>query len=331
MILLNKYNNIMNILITGGAGFIGLHLAKFHLELGDSVYIIDNLFKTNKDNDLEFENMKKNPNFHFISIDLSKKVSNIDIPKDLEIVYHLAAINGTRLFYEIPYEVSRINLLSTINLLDWLETQSVKRIIYSSTSEVYAGAYDYGLVDFPTNENVPVIFKQPTHDRFSYATSKFMGEILFINFGKKFNKEISVLRYHNIYGPRMGSKHVIPELILRINQSENPLKLFGFSETRSFCYISDAIDATYRIAKCTESIGEIIHIGNSFEEIKIYDLADKIISIMGANIRIDESPSLEASVNRRCPDISKLQLLTDFSPKVDLQKGLEDTISWYLN
>lgn len=321
----------MNILITGGAGFIGLHLVKFHLKQGDTVFILDNLSKSNIADDVEYKNVINNSNVHFFSINLSNKIKTLDIPKHLDCVYHLAAINGTRLFYEMPYEVSRVNLLSTLNLLDWLENKSIGKIIYTSTSEVYAGAYDYDLVKFPTDENVPVVFSQPTHDRFSYATSKFMGEFLFLHFGKKFKKEVTIVRYHNIYGPRMGDKHVIPELIIRINNKENPLKLHGFSETRSFCYISDAIEATYRISKSIKCVGEIIHIGNPYEEIKIIDLAKKIIKLMNIDIKIEGTPSLAASVSRRCPNITKLKQLTDFSPSIDLQKGLDKTIKWYLN
>ena len=321
----------MQVLITGGAGFIGLQLVQYHINKGDMVFILDNLYKSGLKEDIEYRELLKDSNVQFISIDLSKKISNINISNHLDCVYHLAAINGTKLFYEIPYEVSRVNLLTTINLLDWLENKSIGRIIYASTSEVYAGAVNYNLVKFPTSEDVPVVFDQPTHPRFSYATSKFMGEFLFFHYGKKFNTEITVLRYHNIYGPRMGNKHVIPELIMRLNNNENPLKLYGGTETRSFCYIFDAIEATYQVAQSPRCIGEIIHIGNSKEEIRIINLTNKLISLMGLDIRIENTSGPEASVIRRCPDTSKLKKLTGFESQINLDEGLMQTINWYLH
>ena len=143
-------------------------------------------------------------------------------------------------------------------------------------------------------------------------------------------KKLKKIRYHNIYCPRMGNRHVIPELIMRLNMKENPLNLYGGKETRSFCYISDAILATYKIASEFNCRNEIIHVGNPMEEIQIIDLADKMINLMGLDIKVQSSSGLEGSVSRRCPDISKLQPLTNFEPLVDLYSGLQKTINWYL-
>jgi len=320
----------MKILITGGIGFIGYHLAKFHVERGDRIFIIDNLTKPTNEDDAGYNELKNNSSVELFQIDLTHKIDKINISGPIDYVYHLAAINGTELFYKIPYEVARTNMLVTINLLDWLEKIYVDRIIYTSTSEVYAGSEKYNLVQYPTKENVPVVFAQPTSSRFSYGASKFMGEFLFLHFGAKFDKKVTVLRYHNIYGPRMGNRHVIPELIMRLNMKENPLNLYGGQETRSFCYISDAISATYKIASEFNCSNEIIHVGNPMEEIQIIDLADKMINLMGLDIKVQSSSGLEGSVSRRCPDISKLQQLTNFEPLVDLYSGLQKTINWYL-
>ncbi len=319
----------MNVLITGAAGFIGLHLARYHAKRGDRVHIVDNLFKSKGRLDPDFEEFKISPGVTTHLLDLTQPLT-LQIKEPLDIVYHLAAVNGTALFYEIPYDVARINLLSTINLLDWIKTQKVGRILYSSTSEVYAGCEAFGLLPIPTPETVPVVFAQPTQTRFSYGTSKFMGEFLCMQFGRTNKVPTSVIRYHNIYGPRMGQKHVIPEFIVRAHRKENPFAIFGGGETRAFCHVDDAVRATHQVAEHPKTDQEIVHIGNAKEETTIEDLAKLIMSLMNLPLPIEERGRRDGSVSRRCPDVSKLKQLTGFEAAVSLREGLPGTIEWYL-
>lgn len=320
----------MNVLITGGAGFIGFHLARFHAALGDQVHLMDNLFKSEGRRDPELESFLERPNVRMHVVDLTRPLADIDIGDSLGIVYHLAAINGTRLFYEIPYEVARINLLATINLLDWLRGRTVGRILYTSTSEVYAGCEAVGLLAIPTPETIPVVFEQPTPTRFSYGTSKFMGEFLCMQFGRTNHVPVSVIRYHNIYGPRMGQKHVIPEFILRAHRRENPFAVFGGDETRAFCHVDDAIAATQLVATTSACVQQIVHIGNMQEEITIAQLAGIVLSLMDVDVAVEERGRRSGSVSRRCPDTTKLRELTGFEATVGLREGLPGTIEWYL-
>jgi len=221
-------------------------------------------------------------------------------------------------------------LLATINLLDWLEGKSVGRILYTSTSEVYAGCEALGLLPIPTPETVPVVFEQPTPTRFSYGTSKFVGEFLCRQFGATRKMPVTVIRYHNIYGPRMGSKHVIPEFIMRALGGERPFGIFGGGETRAFCHVSDAVAATYSVAVTPACDQEIVHIG-TMEEISIETLAATILRMMQSDAPIEEKGRRSGSVSRRCPDTAKLQRLTGFTPKVSLADGLKETIDWYRN
>lgn len=320
----------MNVLITGGAGFIGFHLAKYHASLGDQVHVVDNLFKSEGRQDPDFDRLKQGPNVHVHLLDLTRPLSALDIQEPLDIVYHLAAINGTRLFYEIPYDVARTNLLVTMNLLDWVRGRSVGRIVYTSTSEVYAGCEAVGLLSIPTPETVPVVFAQPTATRFSYGTSKFMGEFLCLHFGSTDKVPVSVIRYHNIYGSRMGQKHVIPEFILRAARRESPFAIYGGDETRAFCHVDDAVAASHKIAMTPACDQQIIHVGNSTEEIAIQKLAETILSLMNVQVPIEERGRRAASVSRRCPDTTKLRQLTGFEARVSLRQGLTDVIKWYL-
>jgi nucleoside-diphosphate-sugar epimerase len=318
------------VLITGGAGFVGFHLARYHAERGDKVTILDNLFKTEGDTDEEFEMLLRHDNVSMVRVDLTLPLENIDVKSAFDIVYHLAAINGTRLFYEIPYQVARNNLLMTLNLLNWLGDNPPGRLLYSSSSEVYAGADHFGLLKLPTDESAPVVFPQPTDVRFSYGTSKFMGEFLCLHYGKTANVPVSVIRYHNIYGPRMGNKHVIPEFIHRLVKRENPFQIYGGSETRAFCYIDDAVAATYSVAAAKDCENETLHIGNSKEEITIENLAVLMMEIRGDKFEIKECGRRNSSVSRRCPDTSKLLRLTGFEAKISLEEGLAKTFNWYL-
>src|SRR3990167_747886 len=212
----------MKILITGGAGFIGSQLAQFHLNRGDAVWVIDNLFKTQGKKDPFLNQLLESPHFNFLQLDMTQPFEDLIPEKEWDLIYHSAAINGTRLFYEMSYRVAQTNLLLTLNLLKAIEKLKIGRLIYASTSEVYADSEQVGLLKIPTDEKIPVVFTQPTVNRFSYGTSKFMGEFLCQQFGKEFKVPITTVRYHNIYGPRMGYNHVIPEFILRIQKLENP-------------------------------------------------------------------------------------------------------------
>lgn len=321
----------MNVLITGGAGFIGYHLARYHASRGDTVIIVDNLSKSEGRADEEFLELTRQPCVNAVEADLTDPLADVEIPASLDLVYHLAAVNGTQLFYDMPYQVARTNLLVTLNLLELLKRKGTRvgRLLYSSTSEVYAGAEPYQLLSIPTDERVPVVFPQPTHVRFSYGTSKFMGEFLCVQFGSAFHVPCTVVRYHNVYGPRMGKRHVIPEFIERIQQAQSPFEISGGHETRAFCYIDDAITATSLVATTPVCAGELIHIGHP-QETRIRDLAQRLMRLMGFEAELRELGSRGGSVSRRCPDTTKLRTLTGFQAGVNLQDGLERTIAWYL-
>lgn len=319
----------MKVLITGGAGFIGCHLACHHLERGDEVFIVDNLFRADGKTDRQFESLVRATGAHYMPHDLTQPVAPGQLPKAVDTVYHLAAINGTRFFYEIPYRVARTNLLATLNLLEVLRETSAGRLVYASTSEVYAGASAFGLLRIPSAEDAPVVFKQPTPVRFSYGTSKFMGEFLCLQFGRENNLPVSVVRYHNVYGPRMGREHVIPQFVDRVRKRENPFNIYGGQQTRAFCYVEDACEATRLVAATPACAGEIVHIGNP-QETRIADLARLVMEQMGFEAAIKEHGPRSDSVERRCPDVSKLERLTRFRARVGLKDGLARTIAWYL-
>jgi len=203
------------------------------------------------------------------------------------------------------------------------------KILLASTSETYAGTINKGYATVPTPETVPLMIDDIYNPRYTYAITKILGESAFINYARVHGFKTSIVRYHNIYGPRMGAEHVISEFILRILKRESPFKVYGVDPTRAFCYVSDAVRATIMVMESDKTNLEIFNIGNDQEEIKIVDLLQKLLEIT------DYSPSLEilesppGSVKRRCPDVAKLEKILGFRPHVSLDEGLLKTYSWY--
>ncbi|MBU0662309.1 MAG: SDR family NAD(P)-dependent oxidoreductase [Candidatus Diapherotrites archaeon] len=320
-------------LVTGGAGFIGLHLSAALAEQNKAVTIADNLSRGKMDPELKL--LAERDNVEFIEADLTNPAGLMKLgkPENFDFVYHLAAINGTRYFYEKPEQVLRVNILSAINILDWFSAQKKNRskIVFSSSSEAYAGGVSLGVSKIPTPETAPLVIEDVTNPRWSYGGSKIAGELLFMNYARHYGFPLSIVRYHNIYGPRMGNDHVIPEFIMRAAKDENPFKIQGGEQTRAFCFVDDAVRATILVAESEKTNNEIIHIGNNLEEIKISELAKKIIAAAGSNAEIETTDMPEGSVMRRCPDITKLRTLTGYEPGIMLDAGLKKTAEWYLN
>ncbi|MBR9699240.1 NAD-dependent epimerase/dehydratase family protein [Candidatus Woesearchaeota archaeon] len=314
----------MKALVTGGAGFVGLHLASHLSEQGMQVDILDNFGRAEKDK--EFDTLISQENVGFIKADITTTEAFSQLDTDYDYIYHLAAINGTGNFYKIPEKVLRVNTLGTINLLDWIIGKKGK-IVFTSSSEAYSAGLKL-LPDFPlpTPEHVPLIVEDPTNVRWSYGASKILGEVAFHSYAKNHDIDYSIVRYHNVYGPRMGHDHVIPQFIERVVKNEKPFKIFGGKQTRAFCYVQDAVRATQLVMESGKK-GETYHIGTD-DEIKIMDLAKKLFSVMEVSLEIDEQSAPEGSVERRCPDITKLKAL-GWKPEVDLSGGLKKCVGWY--
>ncbi len=301
----------MRILITGGTGFIGSHLAN-HLSKNNDVTICDNNFRGRIDEFIR--------GITYIECDLTKE----DEYKKLgtfDYVYHFAAINGTRNFYEIPYNVLEVNTLININLIKWCRETEVKKVLYTSSSEVYASTKEK---EIPTKEDVIVSIDNVYNPRWSYAGSKIFGELLFVNSGINF----SIVRPHNVYGPRMGYDHVIPEVIKRIFLKETPFKIYGANQTRSFCYIDDAVLMLDKIMNSQFSDGKIINLGVD-DEISIDNLVYKIFSIFDYKPEVLKVLSKDGSVDRRCPNIDLLTHITNITEFTSIESGLRKTCDWY--
>ena len=313
-------------LITGGTGFIGLNLAKNLLSKGYSVTLVDNLFRGKNDKDVQ--EVLRNKKAKFVKCDLTdaKRLSKL---KKHDYVFHLAAINGTKYFYEIPDIVLRTNILTTLNMLEWYAKHKGKRLVFSSSSEAYAGTIKKFGGKVPTPEDIALSIDDVFNARWSYGGSKLAGELLVINYGRQRKFDFSIVRYHNIYGPRMGHEHVIPEFVKRIVKKENPFTVKGGKETRAFCFVSDAVEATRKVAIASKTADQIVNVGNSREEIGITELAKRLFRVAKVNPKFKILPAPKGSVSRRCPDTTKQRKLAGFVPKVSLNEGLKITFDWY--
>jgi nucleoside-diphosphate-sugar epimerase len=319
------------VLITGGAGFIGYHLAKRLADQKYTITIADNFFRGRRDADLE--TLIKRPNITFIEADLTDPKSWDKVGSGYDQVYHLVGINGTKLFYEIPHEVLRIGVSTTMNALEWFRTKNKKKnakILYTSSNEAYASGFEYGTVTIPTPEHTPLVIADTYNPRWSYGGQKLIGELFFINYARAYNFRMAIVRPHNFYGPRAGYDHAVPQMIARIEAGEEPFAIYGADETRSFCYIDDAVEAIHRVMESPKTDGGTYHIGTK-EETKIRDIAKNLFELMDKKpkkIMVKKSPS--GSVKRRLANVSKIKKDTGWTAKTPLKKGLQKTIDWYL-
>jgi UDP-glucose 4-epimerase len=250
------------------------------------------------------------------------------LPPEFDVIYHMAALNGTQNFYERPYEVVRCSTLPTFHLLDrYGAGRGLRRFVYAGSSEAYAGTVSTFDWPVPTAEDVPLCISDPRNLRWSYGASKLHGEVMVIAAGKQCNVDYTIIRYHNVYGPRMGDKHVVPDFLMRMKQGV--YALYGHSDTRSFIYIDDAVRATISLAECPAAAGETVNVGSD-QEISMLELGREMLSLAGIDAEIELHDSPPGSVSRRAPDVSKLRRLTGFREESTLAAGLQATMGYYL-
>lgn len=322
------------ILITGAAGFIGSHLSRYLLDKYDNVQLVlvDNLQRGKMDDYIK--NILEDSRVKFIEADLTDQSVYEHLGSNYEHVYHLAAVNGTDLFYQIPHEVLRINTLSLIYILEWMRRENPNaKFCFTSSNEAYAGGLiAYGKLPLPTPENVPLVIEDTYNPRWSYGGSKLIGELFVINYAAQYNMRAVIVRPHNFYGPRSGYSHVIPQFCTRIAEKIDPFPVFGNSDTRTFCYITDAVramDMLMQSDKTDVQPIETVHIGD-FQEITMGDLLEKMFSVAGwrpNNVEVREGQ--KGSVARRLADVGKLQGLVGWKPDISLEDGIRITYEWY--
>jgi nucleoside-diphosphate-sugar epimerase len=267
------------------------------------------------------------PNVTLLVGDLRQTNFVGDLP-DAAYVYHLASINGTENFYNRPFDVLEAAVVPTVNLINRYKESELKRFLLSSTSETYASTVDAFDWRSPTAENVPLSVSDVQNPRWSYASGKIAAEAALFGARVQHGLPISIVRYHNIYGPRMGNKHVIPQFINRVK--DGVFELYGHQNKRCFMYVDDAVRATRLVAESPNTEGEIFHIGTQ-DEITIQELAEAILQEIGTSSPIEMFDAPEGSVSKRIPDTAKFRAVAHNFSTVTLQEGLRATVSYYQN
>lgn len=319
---------LQEVLITGGAGFLGLHLARSLVDSISRVVLCDNLDRGRLDDDLQAF-LAAHPHVTFVHADLLNPATYDRLGEGYDVVFHLAGVLGVEIVERDPLRVVWANVVGTLFLLEWCAKIRPARVVFASTSEIYAGGLPLGLVPVPTPEQVPVVVADLTQPRASYALSKAVAEHAVVQYGSRSDGDYVIVRYHNIYGPRMGWDHVIPQMLARLLRGEDPLVVRSPNHTRAFCYIDDAVAATTALARLRGPIRQIVNVGNDHEETTVLDLANTLCTVADRHPRISPGEEQPGSVSRRCPDITLLRRLTGFEPRVPLREGLKATYEWY--
>jgi UDP-glucose 4-epimerase len=306
-----------NILVTGGAGFIGSHLTDHLLSLGHKVTVLDNLVNGKKEN---ISQALKNPGCKFIQGDILNETTCLDATKDIDVVYHLACL-GVRHSLHSPFENHRVNAEGSLRVLEASRQNKVKRFFYISTSEIYGD-----IKTFPIDEGgVPL-------PKTVYGSSKLAGENYAYSYHVCFGMDATVLRIFNNYGPRAhyegDAGEIIPRSIVNIIYGKPPV-VFGKGDvTRDFFYVKDTAAALGRLLDITGISGEIINIGTG-AEISMKDLQLQILRHMKSDLNIEFLPDRPADVPRLWVNPAKFKRITGFNSQYSFEKGLEETIAYY--
>ncbi len=313
-------------LITGGAGFVGLNLARRLLSEGLDVTLIDNFSRGAQDNELR--SVVSLPRATMHDRDLLSAGPYSGMGDGFDYIFHFAALIGVRNVLNRPYEVLQSNCAMTVSALAFAAKQrQLKRFVFASTSEVYAGTLNYFGMTIPTPESTPLTITGLENPRTTYMLSKIYGEALCRHAGCPF----SIVRLHNAYGPRMGMDHVIPELLKKAHTapSGGELEVFSVSHRRTFCFIDDVVTQIAAIAGSDKCAGETLNVGNQEPEVSIQQVAEIVCDTVGKKLRIAPRPETPGSPARRCPDMQRTLALTGCRGQVDLPEGVRRTYDWY--
>lgn len=321
--------NEMNkkVLIAGGAGFIGYHLARRLLEDGYHVDLIDNLTRGVYDSECR-ELIDQFDKARFLNLDLLNPDIKTTLPRDYSYIFSMAAIVGVEHVMKSPYRV----LVDNLNLLDNLirvaqKQEGLSRFLYPSTSEVYAGTLENFHLPIPTPENIGLSTTDLKRPRTSYMLSKIVGESL-CHYA---DIPYTIFRPHNIYGPRMGLAHVIPGQLQKAYYASDgdAVAVASPEHTRCFCYIDDAIEQLIRMMCSSDAVGETLNLGTESPEVTMLEVAKLCHQVVGRNLPIRKEKPTSGSPERRCPDMAKSFSITGYASQTDLLKGIEKTFHWY--
>jgi UDP-glucose 4-epimerase len=321
----------MKILITGGAGFIGSHLADRLLEMGEEVYAIDDLSTGSLKN---VEHLQDNPRFHLVVDTVLHEAVMNELVFKCDQIYHMAAVVGVKQIMNRPVETLETNVKGTEMVLK-LANRHKKKVLIASTSEVYGKVMD-GENSGLLTEDTDRLMGSTTKRRWAYACSKALDEFLALAYYEEKKLPVVVARLFNTVGPRQTGQYgmVIPNFVQKA-LIDKPIVVHGDGDqSRSFTHISDVVEALIDLMAESKAEGLVVNVGGT-EEVTIKELAQLVKEMAGSESTIEYIPYEKAygpgfeDMKRRCPDISRIKELVGFEPKIDLRGIIQSVIDYY--
>ena len=321
----------MKILITGGAGFIGSHLADQLLEMGEEVYAIDDLSTGSLKN---VEHLQDNPRFHLVVDTVLHEAVMNELVFKCDRIYHMAAVVGVKQIMNRPVETLETNVKGTEMVLK-LANRHKKKVLIASTSEVYGKVMD-GENSGLLTEDTDRLMGSTTKRRWAYACSKALDEFLALAYYEEKKLPVVVARLFNTVGPRQTGQYgmVIPNFVQKA-LIDKPIVVHGDgNQSRSFTHISDVVKALIDLMAEPKAEGLVVNVGGT-EEVTIKELALLVKEMAGSESAIEYIPYEKAygpgfeDMKRRCPDISRIKELVGFEPKIDLRGIIQSVIDYY--
>lgn len=307
------------VLVTGADGFIGSHLVQALLHQNAQVRALSYYNSFNHWGWLE--TIPERNEIEVISGDIRDANTCRRITKNIDIVFHLAALIAIPYSYLAPESYLQTNIMGTANLCQAALDHKVERFLHTSTSEVY-GTAKY----IPMDENHPLQPQSP------YSASKIGADSIALSYFSSFGLPLTIVRPFNTYGPRQSARAIIPSIIIQLHKGEQKIAIGNTTPTRDFTYISDTCESFIQLSLSNKAIGEVFNVGTG-REIQIEDLALKIASMLHQEIELMKDPVRfrpdASEVNRLCCNSEKLKKLTSFTPQITLEEGLKRSIEWF--
>lgn len=314
--------NISNqrILVTGADGFIGSHLVEALVKKGAKVKALSYYNSFNFWGWLESSPVKDQ--IEIVTGDIRDPHFCMSLCKDVDIIFHLAALIPIPYSYIAPSSFVDTNVTGTLNMCQAARTNNVKKILVTSTSEVYGSA-----------KYVPIDEKHPLQPQSPYSATKIGADAIAMSFYLSFDTPVTIMRPFNTYGPRQSARAIIPTIITQIASKQPAIKLGNLTTTRDFNFVEDTCAGMIAIAESDKTIGETVNIGTN-QEVTMQEVFDTIKQIMKSDIELEQEKIRlrpeKSEVQRLLCDNRKIKELTGFAPKYSLHDGLTKTIEWFL-
>lgn len=315
------------VLVTGGMGFIGSHLCRHLLHLGQQVHVVDDLSTGSMEN---IDELADNPDFSYTVADVRDEPIMAQLVDRADVIYHLAAAVGVRLIVESPVRTIETNIGCTEVVLR-LANKKGKKVLLASTSEVYG---KNGKVPF--REDHDLVMGATKKSRWSYACSKAIDEFLALAYHRAHGLPVVVARLFNTVGPRQTGRYgmVLPTFVRQALQGQ-PITVYGDgTQSRCFSHVEEVVECLAQLADCEAAVGQVVNIGGS-NEITIEELALRVKEKVGSNSEIVKIPYSQAyedgfeDMLRRVPDVSKLKRLIGIVPSRDIDDIIESVVKYY--